>query len=297
MLFNFEFGNQISLLSICSGLGQKQKGVELGPQILMANGFGDILRKDAQLNHLAELTPEQNEDTTGWNLMNRIRVKASEALQSKNLLFSIGGDHSISIGTVQATLKNYPTARVIWIDAHGDMNTPQTSTTGNLHGMPLAALLGLFKTPIGGPLLSSKKLLLVGVRDLDPAEKIFFEELSIEFISAEEALSDPNRALKKMSSWLKQDPESPIHLSFDVDALDPSVAPATGLRVPLGLSVEFAKRLLNLISLTQKVVSVDLVELNPLKVETQQDLAQTIQSLKSIFSAAHTHAKLNEIEM
>jgi arginase len=284
MLFNQNLNQKISLLGICSGLGQKQTGLENSADVLRQHGLVEILSRNAtEIIDLDNLKPEDNEDRSGWDLIKRIRETANQSLKNGNLLFTMGGDHSISIGTVQATLQTYPNARVIWVDAHGDMNTPQTSLTGNLHGMPLAALLGLFKTPISGPILSAEKLLIVGVRDLDTAEQMFFEDLNINFISAKEILLSPILALQKMDSWLKTDADCPIHLSFDVDALDPSVAPATGLRVPLGLSVEFAKKLVNKISMTEKIVSIDLVEFNPLLAENPTELNQTIESVKSIF--------------
>lgn len=241
MRFNQPPISQIALLGVCSGLGQKQEGLEAGPGVRRESGISAILSKsDAVFFDLGHLKPEKHEDIKGWNSNERVRAKANQSLQAAGVLCSLGGDHSISIGTVQATMMAYPNARVIWIDAYGGANTPQTSLSGNLHGMPIAELLGLFKTPIGGPLLSPPRLLIVGVRDLNTAEKIFFDKLNIDFISSEEINFLPSVALREVKSWLKKEPEVPVHLSFDVDVLDPSYAPAES-RHELNKTIHCAK--------------------------------------------------------
>ena len=276
-------GRSLSILGVSSGLGQRHLGVETTPQILREQGLIQALSVGvSSISDLGDITPLESENFSFWELMKRLRLQAFEVLKKGDLLVTLGGDHSLAIATVQASLLANPETRVVWVDAHGDINTPTTSITGNLHGMPLAALLGLFETPIAGPRLRPQNLLFVGVRELDPAEIGFIKELEISVISADEAVSQPESTLEKINAWLSRSPEAPIHLSFDIDALDPELAPATGIRVTSGLSMNFSKSLVQMISQTRQLNSIDFVELNPLKADTSAELEQSIAVAKEI---------------
>ncbi|CAG8617948.1 6606_t:CDS:2 [Racocetra fulgida] len=163
--------------------------------------------------------------------VSRVTKAVAEAVESNlrkgQLALTLGGDHSLALGTVSGTLSVYPDACLIWIDAHADINTPETTDSGNLHGCPVSFLLAvddLFQERI-----SEFSLVYIGLRDVDPPEKEILKKYGIKAFSmyhvdkygigkvVEMALDavNPNRDL-------------PIHLSFDVDALDPTVAPSTG---------------------------------------------------------------------
>jgi arginase len=277
---------RISLLGVCSNLGQRLKGPELAPQTLRESS---LVKKLAELHpglaDIGDIAPKINESSNIWHLMQQLREKACEVMSNGQALITIGGDHSIAIATVQATLLNHPDARLIWIDAHGDINTPETSKSGNLHGMPLAALIGLFKTPIGGPLLNPENLLIVGVRNLDIAEELFLKELKVKTITSAEIRSEPEESLSRVENWI-QKKSSPIHLSFDIDAIDPEFAPATGLHVPNGISVLFAQQLVRQITTTGDVISIDFVEFNPLQAHSPKELQRTIECATTIIQEA-----------
>jgi arginase len=282
--------SSVAIIGFCSGLGQKHQGLELAPEALRASGLNQILqRQSAVVEDHGDIHPQDGADP--WSILLGLKEKALSILQNGSRLLTIGGDHSLAVATVQATLSIFPEARLVWVDAHGDINTPETSLSGNIHGMPLAALLGLFKCPLAGPLLAPKNLLLIGVRDLDPAEKEFLRELQIEVITAEEANSP--KAFLRIERWLGQSLE-PIHLSFDVDSLDPSFGPATGIRVPDGISLDFSKQLVSSLARTQCLVSMDFVELNPLRVESADELAVTLLSAQQIISNAFVSNKTME---
>jgi arginase len=272
-----------SLLGACSSLGQKYIGLEEAPSILRQNGLINMLADFAgEIKDLGDLYPKADTHLACWEFIQNVREITFASLQKNHLHITIGGDHSIAIGTVQATLLKYPQMKLVWVDAHGDINTPVTSLSGNLHGMPLAALLGLFRNPNGGPVLPPMNLLLVGIRDLDRAEKKIIEKLKIKMITAQEINQAPVKQLKIIEDWLFKSPQNPIHLSFDIDSLDPEFAPATGIRVPNGLSLDFAKKLVQTITKTESLVALDLVELNPLKANSPEELSKTITSAKEI---------------
>jgi arginase len=279
------YDKKISLLGYCSGLGQKRKGLELAAPVLREHGLIENLNSmGVQLTDLGDLRPQENHSTS-WEILSRLRETAYKSLKSNEVFVTIGGDHSLGLGSVQATLMKYPEAKVIWVDAHGDMNTPSTSLTGNFHGMPLAALLGLFETPLCGPVLKPENLLLIGVRDLDPAEKMFVEELSIRIITAEQSRNAPLQALRDVRLWLG-DSFPKVHLSFDIDSIDPSIAPATGLRVPEGLLLDFAFQLLQNITTQSNVVSFDFVEFNPLMAQSTDELKKTVACANRLLTQA-----------
>lgn len=277
---------KISILGVCSGLGQKLDGLDLAPDLLRKNGLVELIsNKIKQVTDLGNITPSA-EDKIGWDLIKQLRDKAFLEIKNGNSLLTIGGDHSIAIGTVQASLAVFPNTKVIWVDAHSDINTPETTLSGNLHGMPLAALLGLFQNTIEGPTLLPENLLLVGLRDTDPAERIFLKKLNIQIITSEEINREPDFALQKMNAWIRSSSDSPIHLSFDIDAINPEFAPATGLRVPGGLSLDFSKSISSMIADTKRLISFDFVELNPLMAKSKSELEQTVYCAKEIIMCA-----------
>ena len=199
----------------------------------------------------------------------------------------LGGDHSIAIGTLAGTLRARPNIGVIWVDAHADLNTPETSESGNMHGMPVGLLMqGLVKdynsipglewisspssdNDNGGmiqqPLLNPDSIVYVGLRDVDAAEREIIHEKNIKAFT----MHDIDRygigtvmdmALKHL---LDKDPNRPIHLSYDIDAVDPLLAPATGTSVRGGLTYREAHYVAEAVAKSGNLTSIDMVEINP----------------------------------
>jgi arginase len=284
---SFNIKNRLSVLGFCSGLGQRKIGLELAPSCLHKGGLRSLLEISRTVELWTELHPDpQANNDDSWTSLQQLYEEACRVLDQGHQLLTIGGDHSLAIATIQAALNRDPNTRIVWVDAHGDINTPATSVTGNLHGMPLAALLGLFETPIKGVRLKPENLIMVGVRDLDPPEVKILTSLKINIISSKEALINPDLCLEVVKDWLKVAESIPIHLSFDIDGLDPVIAPATTLQVPRGLTLEFAKRLCKMLGKTQNMISMDFVEMNPLMAKSEIELAQTIDVAKEIIAAA-----------
>lgn len=191
----------------------------------------------------------------------------------------LGGDHSLSMGSASATLKEYPDARLIWIDAHADLNTWSSSLSGNMHGMPVASLFGLLDN--SPPLCSFKDVLYLGLRDLDQFEKDFLHESKIASLSSDDITKDLNGSIHQIKDFLKESPT--VHLSIDIDVLDPSFVPGTGTPVKNGLTPTMLHRLVDTVISRGNVVCVDLVEYNPdFDHEDERTLNECIQIIHQI---------------
>jgi len=196
-----------------------------------------------------------------------IYTAGKEALDNGRFPLFIGGDHSIAVGTVAAVSDGDPMG-LIWIDAHADFNTPETSPSGNIHGMPLAALIGegyesLINVGRPGAKILSENIVMIGQRDLDVKEKQRLKKSGITVftmrdIDEQGINSIANKALMKFVH-LKR-----IHLTVDMDALDPVEAPGVGTPVPGGISYREAHLLMEILTDSGKITSMDLVEINPI---------------------------------
>ena len=174
---------------------------------------------------------------------------------------NIGGDHSMSIATVADSLNKYPNLKLIWIDAHADINTYKKSSSKNYHGMPLSFLTGLdYDTRFNfiNNLLPMNNILYIGIRDLDPFEKEIIEKHNIKYITVEDIRYNLLDNLNKISEFISS---NPIHVSFDVDAMDPSIIYSTGTRVSNGFNINESHNILNYLN-TKNIVNMDITELN-----------------------------------
>ncbi|KAI6028557.1 Ureohydrolase [Pisolithus orientalis] len=206
-------------------------------------------------------------------------------VRNGQLPVTLGGDHSLAMGTISGTVEvrrrhirlrdfnvarcsSYPDACVIWVDAHADINTTETTSSGNIHGMPVSFLLGLGeKIPEYAwvkPLLRPERLVYIGLRDLDAGEKRILRENNIKAFSMHEVDKyGIGRVVDMALDHLNPNRDLPIHLSFDVDALDPSVAPSTGTPVRGGLTFREGHYICEAIHETGLLVALDLMEVNP----------------------------------
>jgi arginase len=180
----------------------------------------------------------------------------------------LGGDHSIAMGTVAGLLDAWGDVGVLWIDAHGDINTPETTPTGNVHGMPVAALLG--KAGLGRRLgwgerqISPSRLVLFGTRTLDPGERSTIRELGIRAFTMSEIDQIGIKAAVSAAIELLRGPGG-IHVSLDIDAVDPLEAPGVGTPWPGGLTYREAHPAMELLAATGLVSSMEVVEVNPIR--------------------------------
>lgn len=195
--------------------------------------------------------------------------------KSGKLVLTLGGDHSIAIGTISGTARAVrerldKEIAVIWVDAHADINTPETSDSGNIHGMPVAFLTGLATEESEDRFgwlkehhrLSTKKIVYIGLRDVDKGEKKILREHGIKAFSMHDIdRHGIGKVMDMALGWIGSD--TPIHLSFDVDALDPMWAPSTGTPVRGGLTLREGDFIAECVAETGSLVALDLVEVNP----------------------------------
>lgn len=231
---------------------------------------------------------------SGWSLLRNINAYAQlyrrtlKTVEQEGQALVLGGDHSLSFATVPAFKTVYPRLKILWVDAHTDINTPETSPTGNLHGMPIAALMGLYAKSSEpgwswfGPCLSPLDIVYFGVRDTDPGEDVFLNQLGVRVYLVTEIRSRGLAPIfAEIKHWLADDP---LLVSFDVDSLDPRYAPATGVPVPGGLNLQQAMDLAEFVRSTQQMVGLEVVEFDPDRVKHAYQVNLTRSCVEKILS-------------
>ncbi len=268
----------VCIVGVPMDLGQSRRGVDMGPSALRYAGLADRLRR---LGHTVvdcgNVQVPVRDELPGPGGMSYLPALAAaceaiyragaDALDAGHVPLFLGGDHSIAAGTVAAAARRGRVG-LIWIDAHGDFNTPETSPSGNLHGMPLAALTGrgapeLVDAGHRGPKVPPEDVVLIAVRDLDPGERRLLKESAIAVYTMREIDvrgigAVVHEALARLGHLER------VHVSLDMDSLDPSEAPGVGTPVPGGLTYREAHLLMETIAASATVGSLDVVEINPI---------------------------------
>lgn len=199
---------------------------------------------------------------------------------TKNPIINIGGDHSMAIATVADSLNKFENLKVVWIDAHPDINTMDSSISKNMHGMPLSFLTGLDTSTHFSFIkntLSFDNLLYIGIRDIDDFEKNIIDKYDIKYLTVDDIKNKPIDSLETINTFIK---ECPIHLSFDVDSIDPGYIPCTGTTVTNGLDILSTKKVID--TILQNIVSVDITELN-LEIGTNNDKFKSLSYILFLF--------------
>jgi len=260
-------------------LGADRRGVDIGPSCIRYAGLSDQLRRLGHTVHdIGNIVIPQPESQPVGNLKLKYLdpiVEASEelahlvttALRDDEFPVILGGDHSIALGSISGVARVHPSLGVIWVDAHGDFNSDETTPSGNIHGMVLAALAGIGDPQlvgIGGwsPKLSADRIVIVGARDLDPGEQQLLREHHVHVITMSAIDERGISSVMREAIAIAGKGDGPIHLSLDMDSLDPREAPGVGTPVRGGLSYREAHLAMELISASRQVVSMDIVEVN-----------------------------------
>ncbi len=266
----------INILGIPMDLGAGRRGVDMGPSALRLARLAPALRKLGHevldLGNVAVPIAETSELTSGLPYADVIAAtclatyELCRSLPDDHFVIAIGGDHAISMGTV-AGLTGGKRTGLVWVDAHADINTPQSSPSGNVHGMPVAHLLGFgderFTSIWGGAAIRPEDLVYIGLRSVDEPERELLHELGVLAFSMKEIdRMGLARVAAKTVEHLS-DLER-VHVSFDADVLDPSLAPGVGTPVAGGLTYREAHLLMELLADSGSVTSLDLVEVNPI---------------------------------
>ena len=273
----------ISIIGMPLFYGCDRPGVEKGPDILRENNLDKIFKKNHCVTDLGNIDVDYIESKDKFlendklkylkqvvDANNKLASKVHEALTNNTLPFIIGGDHSLALGSIAGSSKYFGNdLGVIWIDAHGDVNTEITSPSGNIHGMPLAASMGIGYEKLTSIFFNDFKVkpenvFILGCRDLDPGEVELIDRLKINVWNINDIQNgDLDKIISDLLSIIKERNIKNIHLSYDIDCLDPEYVPGTGTPVDNGLTFEESKKILKSILGTSLVKSIDFVEYNP----------------------------------
>jgi arginase len=292
----------IRIVGVPLDLGASRRGTDMGPSALRIAGLGAALRRLGYKVAREEDIPAPAMETRSTanrearfkgeilEVCNNLSDKVKSILQANEFPLIIGGDHSIAMGTVSGVSSHFrdqgKKIGLIWFDAHGDMNTPASSPSGNIHGMPLAHLLGQGDEDlrnIGGfhPKVLPENVVLIGVRDIDAGERRIIKESGIHAFSMREIDEQGMAAVAAQALEIVNDGTAGFHISFDVDGLDPTVIPGSGTLVAGGVSFREAHLLLEYCADDGDLVSMEVVELNPFLDERNISAKRTLQLILS----------------
>lgn len=284
---------QLSIVLAPFSGGQPRKGVDLGPKFMLKQGLPTHLEElgyQVEINEPLAALPEAEEDDKYGHIKNPTSVGDAtkliyennlKALDKNSFPLTLGGDHSIAIGTVSAVLEKHPDAGLLWIDAHADINTLESTMSGNLHGCPVSFLMGLNEN-VPESLqwvpknLRPNKIAYIGLRDVDPGEKQILRKLGISAFSMYHIDRYGMNTVIEMA--LEAIGPGPIILSYDVDAIDPQYVPATGTPVRGGLTLREALFLPERLAETKRLVAMDVVEVNPRLASNDVHVVDTISA-------------------
>ncbi|HCX9530277.1 TPA: arginase [Staphylococcus aureus] len=290
----------IDIIGAPSTFGQRKLGVDLGPTAIRYAGLisrlkqldldvydkGDIKVPAVNIEKFhSEQKGLRNYDEI-IDVNQKLNKEVSASIENNRFPLVLGGDHSIAVGSVSAISKHYNNLGVIWYDAHGDLNIPEESPSGNIHGMPLRILTGEGPKELielNSNVIKPENIVLIGMRDLDKGERQFIKDHNIKTFT----MSDIDKlgikeVIENTIEYLKSRNVDGVHLSLDVDALDPLETPGTGTRVLGGLSYRESHFALELLHQSHLISSMDLVEVNPL-IDSNNHTAEQAVSLVGIF--------------
>jgi arginase len=269
---------RVAVLGAPLDLGAARRGVDMGPSAIRYAGLAERLESLGievldYGNVSAELPEVASEEDKSARYLPEILRSCSQLgrrvaeLATHETPLILGGDHSIAMGTLAGLHAAYGQGGVLWVDAHGDLNRPDTSPSGNVHGMPLAAALGRCGFTLddlaGPPWVDPRRVALVGIRALDPAEKQLITELELFVVTMADVDRRGVDSVMREAIDVVSGPGF-VHLSLDVDVCDPEIAPGVGTPVRGGLSYREAHLAMELIAEAGVLTSLEVVEVNPI---------------------------------
>ncbi|MFF5995366.1 arginase [Lysinibacillus sp. KU-BSD001] len=287
----------VGLLGVPMDLGQARRGVDMGPSAIRYAGveerlkklhytvvdYGDIVVKGRCVSRQGDAHLKNLQSVVDASLAVKERVLNMLGDGVFPLIF--GGDHSISIGTLAAINTLKKNLGVIWYDAHGDLNIPETSPSGNIHGMPLAVNLGLghpLLTSIGSSKLKPQNIVLIGARALDDGEKELIHQLGIKVFTMHEIDKLGMTAVMEQTiDYLKQ--TDGVHLSLDLDALDPIECPGVGTPVLGGITYRESHLAMEMLAESGLISSAEFVEVNPILDHQNKTAEVAVALIGSLF--------------
>lgn len=268
---------QIDIIGSQMDLGSFRKGVDMGPSAIRhADLINKIEKIGYRVSDKGDIVPDVAQSPGDPRMRyareinsanKRLFAKVKETLKDGHFPLILGGDHSISAGSASAVAEHFGPIGILWIDAHGDFNDNYITPSGNLHGMPLSAVCGLgpdsmveFSSGRVDPVHAA----IIGARDIDPEEKIKLHKHGVSVFSISDIHTRGIRSVVSDAISAVSDGTSGIHLSLDMDAIDPSAAPGVGTPVANGLTLREIFMTLELIHKCGRMLAMDVVEVNPL---------------------------------
>ncbi|WP_438302195.1 arginase [Staphylococcus pseudintermedius] len=292
----------IELIGAPTTFGQKKLGVNLGPDAIR---YAGVLPRLKRIGHEVidtgnvdvppvdiEKFMSQQEGLQNYEeilaFSKSLKEKVSDSIRQQHFPVILGGDHSLAIGSISGVAEHYDHLGVIWYDAHGDLNVPEESPSGNMHGMPLRILAGEGDeklVQLGGfaPKVKPENIVLIGMRDLDFGEREYIKKHQIRTYTMADIDERGIRSVIEESIAYVKDKTDGVHLSLDVDALDPNETPGTGTKVSGGLTYRESHYALELLNQSGMITSMDIVEVNPLLDVENHTAEQAVALLGSFF--------------
>ncbi len=291
----------ISIIGVPSDYGQTRRGVDMGPSAiryagiverLEAIGHGVQDQGDIRVNqkHLDAVVDEKL-----LNLEEVVEVSTAlansvhEAIEQKKFPLVFGGDHSIAIGTLAGLSEHYNNLGVIWFDAHADLNTPETTPSGNIHGMPLAVSIGLGHERLvqihnDAPKIKPENVIIIGARSVDPGERELISQQGIKVYTMHEIdRLGMTRVMEDALTYLKERNVDGVHLSLDLDGLDPLYTPGVGTPVPGGITYRESHLAMEMLQESGMLTSAEFVEVNPILDEKNTTANVAVALMGSLF--------------
>ena len=281
---NFTPEKTIRIIGVPMDLGASRRGTDMGPSALRIAGLGADIRAMGYKLEREEDIPVPAMETRSiedsdarfkpqiLSVCTQLAERVRTIMDDGEFPLVLGGDHSIAMGTVSGAAAHFrdrgEDMGLIWFDAHGDMNVPGVSPSGNIHGMPLAHLLGRGDPDLAGilgfsPKLNPEKVALIGIRDIDAGESKIIRESGIHVFTMREIDEHGMAKVSRRAMEIVTEGTAGFHVSFDVDGCDPSVIPGSGTLVPGGIRFREAHLLLEYCADSRKMTSMEVVELNP----------------------------------
>lgn len=272
----------VSLIGVPTDVGASCRGASMGPEALRVAGLRERLATHGiDVEDLGNLSGPANpwlpadagyrhlDEVVDWN--RRVHDAVEAVLSQGRLPIMLGGDHSLAIGSIAAVAHHCKTLgrrlRVLWLDAHADFNTASLTPSGNLHGMPVACLCGhgpdaLVNLGAPGPALQARQIRQIGIRSVDPGEKRFVHEQGLDVFDMRYIDEMGMRHAMELA-LATMDEQTHLHVSFDVDFLDPEIAPGVATTIPGGPTYREAQLCMEMIADSGRLGSLDIVEINP----------------------------------
>jgi arginase len=295
---------KIQLLGVPLDLGQSRRGVDMGPSAMRVAGLearlealGHIVEDGGNVSvAMPELKKEGDPSAKYLKEITATCTKSAElvakALEAGKIPLVLGGDHSVAAGTVSGVAEFYrrdhKTIGLLWIDAHSDINTPDSSPSGNVHGMPLAALLGLGPSELGNifnysPKVKPENCVLFGVRDIDAAERANILRAGITVFTMRDIDERGIRSLMEEALYIVGKGTAGYHVSLDMDWVDPEDAPGVGTPVRGGATYREAHLAMEIIADRGGMLSFEIVEINPVLDEKNRTADLAVELTASAF--------------